>query len=322
MKNITLAFLLIFFCENINFGQSSFKKVYIVTDSISYFYKTVKRKDEEKVKWKVAAYKMKRSWLTRDNSKYVYESKSTIYLNKKQKSPITLNATDSIAVKTVELVGDKKDTTIKKIVNYEYAVLNDWVRDTIRNFFTTKTQKSNATKMKAGLKFEKNSIVINPWYFNDSKREWEYRYQLKNRQEIRLRYQQNTIVPVTIPLRIQFGKDNATKFTTGVSIGALFGRSIGYTRFSYRKNIENFQRSHEFTVGAVLNFSETEFTTSDSLDRKTVSTAFGLGALYSYEKINFGIVGGLEYAHGYGAEQWNFQGQPWVGIIIGYSLFE
>jgi len=49
--------------------------------------------------------------------------------------------------------------------------------------------------------------------------------------------------------------------------------------------------------------------------------SIGFGLAYSYNKINIGGFVGWDYAIGLDSEKWNYNKQPWIGIAIGYSLF-
>ena len=48
--------------------------------------------------------------------------------------------------------------------------------------------------------------------------------------------------------------------------------------------------------------------------------SIGIGVGFAFNKINFGVFAGSDYAIGDDSEKWNYNKKPWLGIAIGYSL--
>lgn len=189
--------------------------------------------------------------------------------------------------------------------------------------FNQYAKKNTPSRLKANVKFVGNQLFINPWTMGDDEvRDQDYYFRLKNRQQVKLHYQQLTFTALTIPLKVQFGRDNSVNYQTGISIGSLLGYSWGNTRFTYRSKLDNFQRSQEFTIGGLVNVSSIKFNNSNNREVNTGSIALGLGALYTYETISVGVTYGFEWAVGQYSLDWNYNDRPWLGFAIGYSLFK
>lgn len=241
------------------------------------------------------------------------------FFRKKYTCPI-LNTYKNDTIFLQQLIDSKKEQrdTVVTIVN---GISTETIKVTKVDTKSFKKVTEDTTIL-GNLKFENNIIYINPWLKKDfSERENIYVYKLDNRRQVKLSYNQWTFSTIAVPVKVQFGKDHKTTFSSGISLGGIFGYSRGRTSFTSRKKIDNFSRSHDFTIGIAMTLSETEFTTNDNLEISTISSSIGLGLLYSYEKVNLGLIGGIEAAHGYRSSDWNYQGRPWLGILIGYSVF-
>lgn len=184
-------------------------------------------------------------------------------------------------------------------------------------------------RLKANVIFEDQYIYINPWLTKDSlghfiKRNNVYFFELQNRQSVKLYFRQWTLNALSVPLKIRFG-EKKTEFSTGANLGVFFGYTWGKTNFVYRKKIGNKQYDSKFTTGLFLGADKLEFSFKDSNNEdQGVNTAFisiGTGALYSYQKFTLGITGGFDFGLGDNRDKWDFQGRPWIGATLGYSLF-
>lgn len=195
------------------------------------------------------------------------------------------------------------------------------------------TQIYNPTKgrLKANIKFEGNKILVNPWLLGETdyidpltEREKIYYFELKNRQSLKISFSQWSLNALTVPLKVRFGEDK-TEFSTGANLGAFFGYTWGKTNFLHRKKIGNKQYDSKVTTGLFLGADKLEFSFEDTnMEDQTVKTAFlsvGSGVLYSYQKFTIGITGGLDFGLGENSKKWDFQGRPWLGATLGYSLF-
>ena len=173
-----------------------------------------------------------------------------------------------------------------------------------------------------------NKLYINPWLVNSKngyiERDKVYFYELKNRQSVKIDFKQWSFNALTVPLKIRFGKEK-TEFSTGANLGALIGHTWGKTNFVHRSEIGNKQYDTKHTFGGFLGADKLEFSFQDAnsseVKVKTAVLSTGLGYLFSYENFTFGAIGGLDFSLGENSSEWNFQGRPWLGISLGYSLF-
>ena len=185
--------------------------------------------------------------------------------------------------------------------------------------------------LKANVKFDENKTAIlwiNPWLVtsNDGKyvdRDSVYFFKLKNRQSVKVDFKQWSLNALTVPLKIRFGEK--TEFSTGANLGALIGHTWGRTTFVHRKKVGNKQYDSKLTVGLFLGADKLEFSYKNSDDEdigvKSAFVSSGLGILYSYENFSFGLTSGFDFGLGENSSEWDYQGKPWLGIALGYSLF-
>ena len=123
---------------------------------------------------------------------------------------------------------------------------------------------------------------------------------------------------------MRFGKEK-TEFSIGANLGALIGHTWGTTNFVHRKEVGNKQYDTKCTFGLFLGADKLEFSfennNAEEVNVKTAVLSTGLGYLFSYEKFTFGATGGFDFSLGENSSEWDFQGRPWLGISLGYSLF-
>jgi hypothetical protein len=179
-----------------------------------------------------------------------------------------------------------------------------------------------------GEKENSNKLYINPWLVSSKNgyidRDKVYFYELKNRQSVKIDFKQWSFNALTVPLKMRFGKEK-TEFSTGANLGALIGHTWGKTNFVHRAKIGNKQYDTKHTFGGFLGADKLEFSFNDINDSevkiKTAVLSTGLGYLFSYQNFTFGAITGLDFSLGENSSEWDFQGRPWLGISLGYSLF-
>ncbi len=151
-----------------------------------------------------------------------------------------------------------------------------------------------------------------------------YYYELKNRQSVKIKFTEWSFNALSTPVKINF-TNNKSRFSTGSNLGVLIGKSRGSTTFTHLSNVGNIQKDKKQTFGFYLGVSKINFSFTDELNQENDIEAGlvspGLGYLLTYERFNFGTILGLDYALGDNSSKWNFQGSPWLGISLGYSLF-
>lgn len=267
----------------------------------------------------------KKRYYVKENIQYSSENYNN---EEKNKTLLSLKVKDEkceITKKIVEKDGEKttKIDTIPRDIKFKDIFI------TSKSTWLTRIFQPKKGRLKANIKFDGKYVYINPWLLKNDKGEYierdkVYFYELKNRQSVKIGFRQWTLNALTVPLKIRFGDDD-TEFSTGVNLGALFGYTWGATNFVHRKKIDNKLYDSKFTTGIFLGADKLEFSFDTSDDEKeTVKTAFisiGSGFLYSYQNFTVGITGGFDFGLGENVDEWKFQGKPWVGATLGYSLF-
>ena len=247
--------------------------------------------------------------MAQDSYKKRYFIKNSI----KYKEQFYNEAKENRDTKTVSLKLEKTDGTAinQKILNL------------------ANSNKGLLSNVKFGEKGNSNKLYVNPWLVESETadyvdRDTVYYYELKNRQSVKIDFKQWSLNALSVPLKVRIGK-NKTEFTTGANLGAIIGHTWGKTNFVHRKKVGNRQFDSKCTFGLFLGADKLEFSFKDDTDSeikvKTAALSSGLGCFFSYEKFTFGAIGGFDFSFGENSSEWDFQGRPWLGISLGYSLF-
>lgn len=160
-----------------------------------------------------------------------------------------------------------------------------------------------------------------------------YYFQLKNRETVSLRFKEFSVSALVIPIKYRFKGKNGLQeeFSATPSTNIFAGRSWGKSSFFHQEKVGNKTNTWKITGGFLFGASSVSLDTSNTslaakplgkdveLTKGLVNIGFGLA--YSYNKINLGAFYGFDYALGAEAFKWNYNKKPWIGIAIGYSLF-
>ncbi|MEJ5104501.1 hypothetical protein [Chryseobacterium sp. MYb328] len=183
------------------------------------------------------------------------------------------------------------------------------------------------------VKFDDNKIIANKNSCKKDEKDNIYYYQLKNRDQLSLYFIEGTVSAFTVPIKYRFKQPNVSEEFSSASLNAnLFGGiSFGMSSFFYRDKVGSVTNNHKLTLGTFVGSSVVELNSNNTSasvdplpnDRKIIKglASIGLGIAYSYNKVNFAGFLGWDYAIGDEAEKWNYNKKPWIGIAIGYSLF-
>ena len=130
----------------------------------------------------------------------------------------------------------------------------------------------------------------------------------------------------TIPLKYRFGKINDSipnDATTNINAGIYLGRKWGRTRFYHDKDA----KTNSWAITVACFFSPTVINITPENTRNEVKTksnelalGSGIGILFSYRDINFGILGGYDLPLSNVGSKWTYTNRPWIGFGIGYKL--
>ncbi|MDQ0636779.1 hypothetical protein QF042_000344 [Pedobacter sp. W3I1] len=113
---------------------------------------------------------------------------------------------------------------------------------------------------------------------------------------------------LTLPIKARFGNSKAP-FTFEEKIN--FGISAGV------------KWQHVNTVYSASNLLGGISVGSVKVDKDNSASAISLsvGYMYQYDKFQIGLFTGLDFIDKSGTVNWGYQGKPWLGFAIGFSLF-
>lgn len=272
---------------------------------------------------------------------YIPKSKlKLLKTNKKVKfTDLTINQQDSIrdtfkGFETVEYVITKtingNSVDVKKT-----DTINDKFFEDQKYSMTVNPNRSQVVKAFVKFPDDKNQILINPFISKSDTINSTYFITLKNRQKKWLPFTEFTVSSVTIPLKYRFkdeSEDIGEEFTSAINLNFLLGYSYGNTSFMFRDKVGNKSNTWKLSGGVILGASTVKLNSSNtssaenpiesgnSVDQGLFS--FGFGTTYSFNKLNFGLFYGWDYSLGDASNKWNYNGLPWLGVGVGYSLFK
>lgn len=126
----------------------------------------------------------------------------------------------------------------------------------------------------------------------------------------------------TIPVKMRFGNGGTGddprffRFEGNVSLGLSGGVKFSYgNKKQYGTNVVL-----GFTVASVQVDSTT---TKGKVNANTSAASFSphLGLVFDFNKFQFGLYSGIDFLYGSPNKEWVYRNQPWLGLGIGYSLF-
>lgn len=223
----------------------------------------------------------------------------------------------------------------KKIVNTRRVKVDDTFKKTLS---TTRAITVTECGILGFVKFEEDGkLIVNRYLKRDNDGKYTsyptHYYQLLNRQTVTLNYREWAVSALVIPIKYRFKGRNGLQedFSTAFNANLFGGYTWGRSNFFHQEKVGNKTNTHKLTVGAlfgastvVLNQSNTSLDDAPLGEKVTITkgvASFGIGATYAFNKINIGVFGGKDYAIGDDGCKWNYNKEPWMGLAIGYSLF-
>ena len=297
---------------NISLGQESFSKRYTVASQ----YGDIILKSENTISFSELSKK------EQDSIRSVYPLGSVA------------NITDNVTVNNV-------DKTVVRQVVVDLAFYNTISVKKI------KPAEEEEVKM-AMVKFEDDKIYVNPWLKKVEKQEKVkengkikvtkkeenkdtipdvYFLQLKNRNSVSISFSEWNFSALIIPFKFRWQADQ--DFSADVNVNMFACRSWGKSLFLHRKKVDNKTNSWKISAGLIAGSSTVKLNASNTSKAETPVVTeitqglatLGGGVTYAYNKVNFGVFYGFDYALGKNAEKWNFNKKPWLGFALGYSIF-
>lgn len=254
-----------------------------------------------------------------------------LYCNKKVK----IEFKDFSLEEKQELKKKHKENTLlhytsEEIINGKKVILNNSIfvdsifysKQTITK--TKEVNKNNFHYRKGHVKMIGDKLYVNP--INSDRL---YYYKLTSGEEFKLKFTEVTVSALTIPLKYRFKVNDSISenYTASINLNGFLGISTGKSNFMYRKGVDSKINTEKYSFGVLGGFSTVKLTTKNSkiLEKKLNNNGLlsvGIGATYSFNKINVGGFYGYDFALGQDATDWNYNGKPWLGIALGYSLFK
>lgn len=300
-----LLFASICVCCTTTFGQESFKKKYVIP-----------------------------GWIKFAKNDIVFLVKDTLYNFKnlpdslKDKIRQDYKSGQNVTVAKELTIGAEKRTVVQQII-----VDEDFYNSISQSI--PKIVDTTKTPFKGFVKFEDNKVIVNPYLRKENGKFSErdiYYFKMKNRQTIRLSFTEFTVSTLTIPIKYRFKSGEIPEdFSTAFNANFFLGYSWGTSSFFHQEKVDNKSNTQKLTAGLLLGASVTEINASNTKHAKEPLigdvkynkglASIGLGATYSLNKINVGMFYGWDYAIGESSEKWNYNKKPWLGVAVGYSLF-
>ena len=113
---------------------------------------------------------------------------------------------------------------------------------------------------------------------------------------------------LTLPIKVRFGNSKAPfTFEEKINFGISAGKRWQYVNTVYSASNLLFGVS----VGGV----------KIDKDNSASALSFSMGYMYQYDVFQIGIFTGADFIDKSGGFSWGYQGKPWVGFAIGFSLF-
>lgn len=117
----------------------------------------------------------------------------------------------------------------------------------------------------------------------------------------------------TIPIKLRFKNESSDfDFETGFTLGV----NAGY-EYSFRSRKEQ-------AIAFLTGFGVSTVEVSHLEGEPSTSGAFtpSLGVLYAYENFQVGLFLGKDFIGGSGGDSWGYNGKTWLGIGMGFTIFQ
>lgn len=174
-------------------------------------------------------------------------------------------------------------------------------------------------------------------------------YEIPDDHTAKFDFTEITLTAITLPVKYRFKtnrqtldtsneenireiNDNTEEFSSSINIAFFGGYSWGRSNFTHRKKIGNKTTTFKHTLGAFLGSSAIELSSINTnitlgqpqSDREGTfgALSYGLGYVFSWNKISVGVFSGIDKGIGRVSESWIYDGDIWLGFGVGYDLFK
>jgi len=119
---------------------------------------------------------------------------------------------------------------------------------------------------------------------------------------------------LTLPVKMRFDNNRGGRFDFEQNLN--FGLTFG----AKHQLVSSSDISLNYLAGIAVVNVPLDDATADKAATSTSAISTSLGFMFQYEKFQIGVFLGKDFA-GAHADQFNYQGKPWLGFAIGVSLF-
>ncbi|MEM6721293.1 MAG: hypothetical protein AAF611_18340 [Bacteroidota bacterium] len=120
---------------------------------------------------------------------------------------------------------------------------------------------------------------------------------------------------MTLPVKIRFGNKEERFFNFEENL------NLGFT-FGLRLQVPSRERqSHNILASTAISRVSFENESEETNENSEAALSLSLGYLYQYQAFQIGTFLGFDFIPGNKGRSWEYQGKPWLGVAIGFSLF-
>lgn len=263
-----------------------------------------------------------RQYLVLKDGKYLTnEDDPSIFLKVKTKTGKRLE-------KKEILVSDN-DTVVK------YQEVDDYnIKPFLQSDFTGLTTK----KLKGDFKIKDKKLFFYPWEFTSNENsalnkeidKHSYYLDIPERTVLKVKFRSLHFGALTLPAKIYFSTKAdslVNNIQTDVNLHLMIGHKWGSKKYSQLpQEDEGISYENSWSINYVLGISKIDLNQSNTTPDLTkgeisipgISTGLALG--YQYQKIGVYIASGFDIPVSEYGKDWDFNGQPWLGIGLGLGL--
>lgn len=174
---------------------------------------------------------------------------------------------------------------------------------------------------------------------NKYDREADYTMTMANREWISLKKRGFEFGPITIPFKYRFGYSKVVNsqnvdvdddVIADINIGLFAGYKIGRYRARYETGKLVDLSNLGCTIGGFLSLSSASLDTNTTTagvtplkkdEKATIGVISpGIAIMFTVYNVQIGIFAGMDFGFGMNGRNWNYNGRPWIGFGIGYSV--
>jgi len=182
-------------------------------------------------------------------------------------------------------------------------------------------------KVFSGVTTESSKVKIN---FDDSKTETSstlYKVKLTDMKSYNKIWQQGmSWSTLILPIKYRPAAElNGTKFEKTFSTDLSIGPFLGY-KFKTGKSYNQFFQIGAFAGPTLIQFPSTVVPNNGQTNQNNITNdnligfTYGWGAVFQFDKLQIGLIKGVDQLGGEKSKQWQYDGKSWWSFAIGYKF--